>query len=422
MTDEMIKTLGELCSFQSVAERSGDISAPWGSEVNRALQYMLSLCESFGFRTKNCDDKIGWAEIGSQQEIFGILVHLDVVPAGEGWDYEPYSATLAGERIYGRGVTDDKGPAVACVYAMRDLLQSGIPLTRRIRIIFGQTEETGEWEDMEFYKATEELPVMGFTPDADFPAVYGEKGIAIITLSMQKERSGLKSAGGGQAPNMVPDWASAEVETSTGVLKISAAGVAAHGSTPEDGENAISRLMTEIASAVPECRFAEFYNRCIGFDMNGNLAGIPLCDRESGKLTMNAGMLSMTEETADLTLDIRYPVTCTIDQIMEGLSHCVGPFGVTARLDNHMPPIYMAKDSELMTKLISTYRLLTGSDAEPIVMGGGTYARAMENIVAYGPMFPGRELTEHQKNEYILIDDLVRLRLIYREALKEICS
>ena len=174
--NEMLQTLNQLCSFKSVTARTDDPEHPYGEETNKALKYMLDTCKGFGFRTVNLDNQIGYAEIGEGEELFGILAHLDVVPVGSGWAHDPFAATVADDGyIYGRGVVDDKGPAVASVYAMKDLLDSGRKFTKRIRIIFGQTEEKGPWTDMEYYKEHEELPAMGITPDADFPALYGER-------------------------------------------------------------------------------------------------------------------------------------------------------------------------------------------------------------------------------------------------------
>lgn len=421
--ESMIEALDGLCRFASVAEPSENECAPYGREVNGALRYALELCESFGFRTKNCDNKIGYAEIGQGEEIIGILVHLDVVPAGSGWDYEPYAATCDGDRIYGRGVSDDKGPAITCIYAMKDLLDSGAAINRRVRIIFGQTEESGDWTDMDYYKATEELPVMGFTPDGDFPAMYGEKGIAIMRLTMAAEAAGFLTAQAGVAANVVPDQAGASLRTKDGTVReFSAGGKSAHASMPEDGDNAISHLMEQIAASGLPCGFADFYQDCIGFDYNGGRAGIGFEDGQSGKLTLNAGMLRLEGENCELTVDVRYPVTYKLDQVVDALGERVRPYGVTLEVMEQIGPVYMAKDGELITALLKVYRDLTGDDSEPTVVGGGTYARAMDNIVAFGPMLPGRELTEHQKNEYILREDFFLLREIYRKAIEALAG
>lgn len=421
--DEMISSLQALAAIESVAVE-GTPDKPFGEGPARALDCALALCGALGFRTKRCGSYMGYAEIGEGTELIGILVHLDVVPAGSGWDYPPYAATVADGKLYGRGVTDDKGPAVACIYAMKDLLDSGIPLKKRVRILFGLSEEAGEWPDMEYYKQTEELPSYGFTPDADFPAIYGEKGIAMIRFSMPLGKSGLLEAEGGTAPNMVPDACFAVLCDGDGSrIRIEATGKSAHGSTPEDGENAISKLMADIRAKGLPCPFADFYNEAIGFDLHGEHVNCRLSDEQSGALTLNAGMLRADENTVHLTADIRYPVTCTLDEVTGRLQEAAASYGVTVAVETHRKPVYMDKDSALIRSLMEAYREATGdTQAQPAVMGGGTYARAMDHIVAFGPMLPGRPCTEHQANENLPLEDFFKLREIYGLALKRLCQ
>ncbi len=421
--NEMIQTLNELCSFKSVTTRTDDPAFPYGEETNKALKFMLETCKGFGFRTVNLDNQLGYAEIGEGDEIFGILAHLDVVPVGGGWTHEPFAATFSDDGyIYGRGVIDDKGPAVASVYAMKDVLDSGAKFNKRIRIIFGQTEEKGPWSDMEYYKQHEELPAMGITPDADFPALCGEKGIMHFTLSMPAKKAGFISVSGGQASNMVADEAKGSVDCGGFVRDFYEQGKASHGSTPQDGKNAISMLMKEVGDATENCGMANFYNKYIGFDVYGEKFGIDGSDEESGRLTLNVGKIEMNEDTVDLRMDIRYPVTFTSDSIIAGLKEVAEREGLRFILEEDKPPIYMDRNGELITKLLEVYRDITGRDDEARVIGGGTYARAMSNIVAFGPMLPGRECTEHQPNERILLEDYLLLRKVYAEAFKRICT
>lgn len=420
----MIESLKKLCSINSVAVgdeqdntyiRVGCTSdAPYGEGPKKALDYMLSLCDSFGFRVKNCGNRLGYAEIGEGEEIFGILVHLDVVPAGNGWDYDPFDLTEVDGKIYGRGSTDDKGPAIAAVYAMKDILDSGVKLKRRIRIIFGQTEETGEWTDMDYYKQTEELPAMGFTPDADFPTIYCEKGILHTEITLKDSEGIFKVLDAGLAVNMVPDFAHAELNDGR---VFDETGKSAHGSTPEDGENAISKLMKTLEDAGVDSSFVRFYNSCIGFRLDGSGIGADFSDESSGGLTLNAGTLTLEDGQIKLALDMRCPATIPLEEIAQSISKALAPYGASSRTLHFMDSVFMDKSSDLITKLNNAYYQVTGRNDKPIVMGGGTYARAMSNIVAFGPMIPGRELTEHQKNEYILKEDFLMLREIYRTAL-----
>lgn len=414
---EMLETLDKLCRFKSVAELTGDPTAPYGKQVNEALKFALSACEGFGMRVKNCNNQLGWAEIGEGSEIVGIPAHLDVVPAGDGWKTEPYSATVIDGMIYGRGVCDDKGPAVACIYAMRDILKSKIPLKRRVRLIFGQTEENGDWTDMDYYRGHEEIPAFGFTPDGDFPAIYGEKGILTLKLSMPLEKSGLLSASGGNAPNMVADFAKAK---SSNGKAFSAVGKSAHGSTPELGENAISCLFS--VPELSDCPFARFYNEKIGMNIHGEAIGAGFSDEKSGCLIFNVGLLGSDAENVFIIVNLRTPVDFDYPEIEAAILHECAPYGVTVERLSWQAPIYLGKDGEPVKTLVRVYRECTGDDSGAKVIGGGTYARAMDSIVAFGPMFPELEPTEHQPNECYPVEKFALLREIYRKAIEQLAN
>lgn len=416
--EEMIDALRELVRIPSVAGVDVTPEAPYGKTSAQALQAALDLCASMGMRTVNRDGQVGWAEIGQGDEMVGILVHLDVVPAGEGWDYPAYDLTETDGRLYGRGVTDDKGPAIACIYAMKDLLDSGAALKRRIRIIFGQSEETGVWQDMEWYKAHEELPVFGFTPDADFPAIYGEKGILCMEVSLPASASALERIEGGDASNMVPAWCRARLQGKD----YETAGRAAHASTPEDGDSAITKMMALLAEEIPQDPLVAFYQKYIGAALHGQQMGCALEDDKSGKLTMNAGTLRMREDRIVLEIDVRNPVTFPPEAVIGPVKQAAAEFGLTVTVTENTAPVYMDKDGVVIRSLLEVYRAATGDASGPAVIGGGTYARAMDHIVAFGPMIPGRELTEHQKNEYILREDLCTIREIYRAAMERLAD
>ena len=409
--EDMIKALAGLLEIESVSSR-GTSEKPFGAGADKALEYALSLCESLGFRTKRCGDMLGYAEIGQGTEMVGILAHLDVVPAGNGWDFPPFALTRKDGKLYGRGVTDDKGPAVASVFAMKDILDSQIELKKRIRIIFGLTEESGDWDDIEFYKKTEELPVCGFTPDADFPCIYGEKGILMLEISLPCA-SEISVLEGGTAPNMVADYCKCVI----GDAFFETHGVSAHGSMPQDGDNAISKLM----ALLPQNAVAEFYKTCIGFDLGGKKLGCELWDELSGKLTLNVGMVRLENKNAVFSVDIRYPVSFSHEDVVGRIRETLQKYGASVTILAQMNPVYMDENGPVISALMEAYTLVTGDvENKPSVIGGGTYARAMDNIVAFGPMLPGRELTEHQKNEYMQETDFGLLRDIYRLALEKL--
>lgn len=323
--EELLKSLQELLVIESVARR--DQEKPFGNGVAQALDYTLSLCQRMGFHTKNADGLYGYAEIGEGAEIIGCLGHLDVVPAGDGWHYPPYAGTIDGGRLYGRGTIDDKGPTLIALFAAHDVAQAyeraGKPMPRRIRFIFGQTEESGPWDDMAAYVAHEEPVRFGFTPDADFPAIYCEKGILRLHLTMPLTGSGILDAKGGTVVNMVPD--ACTVTTAAGTYQ--AAGKCAHGSTPWRGENAIDRAMEQLpAESGP---FAAAYRALFGSDVYGKKLGIAMTSPDSGPLSMNVGLLRVEDGLIRLSVDIRHPETAAADHIAETVRRAVEPYGFT---------------------------------------------------------------------------------------------
>lgn len=421
--EEMISSLAELIKIKSVTRTDITDEAPLGRKSLKVLEKALEICRRLGFRTKNCDNLTGWAEIGEGKEVVGILCHLDVVPAGDDWSFDPFELTEKDGRLYGRGTADDKGPAAACIYAMKDILDEGISLKRRIRIIFGISEEAGDWIDMEHYIANEEIPCFGITPDADYPVLCGEKGIMNLELSMPKKDSGIIYACAGNAVNVVPSKCEAEYTVHNGDIRsVCTTGIPAHGSTPEAGENAISKAMEEISNN-SDSSFAKYYMENIGYNVNGELTGCGFSDEKSGRLTMNAGMLHTDDEKITLSLDIRCPIDVDSKEVVKEIEKRAKPYGIDVKMTHWKAPVYLDKNGPVIQTLLNTYKEITNdTDAEAKTIGGGTYARAMKNIIAFGASFPGHESTEHMKDEYILKEDLILNRTIYKKALERLAN
>ncbi len=417
---EFLDDLSGLISIESVAGIDVSPEAPYGKGSAKALSYMLSLCQSLGFKVKNCDDRVGWAEIGEGDEVVGVLCHLDVVPAGEGWHYPPFALTIDGDRAYGRGVVDDKGPAMSCVAAMKDLLDENAPLKRRIRIVFGLSEETGSWSDMAWYREHEGNPAFGITPDGDYPAIYGEKGLVQLRLAMPLAESGMLNAFAGSACNVVPSAAEASFVLADGSeVTLRAEGSSAHASTPQEGRNAISALMEKAAGTEGlKSSFVDFYERYIGWDLSGEKMGCGFSDDKSGALTLNAAMLRVEGDELAFYIDIRYPVTFEVDDVLAPIKAASEPYGFSVEIMESLLPIYMDKNGSVVRTILDVYHEMTDDKTgEAMVIGGATYARSMDHIVAFGPVLPGREMTEHMADEYALLDDIFLNEKIYREAL-----
>lgn len=451
---EMLTSLSNLISIPSVAVDT-EGSKPFGENVHEAFMYMLSLAEKEGFETYNADNFGGHIDFkGTEEGVVGIVGHLDVVPEGDGWDHEPYKSEIVDGKLYGRGSIDDKGPVMASFYAMKALKDCGYKPKRTIRLILGLDEETN-WKGMHHYlEHVESLPDFGFTPDGDFPAIHGEKGILVFEIA--KKFNGVSAKGlelsslkGGTAANAVAGSARAVLHDSMGTgydrikeqvaafrdekgcrinckgigksFEITVQGVPAHGAKPECGKNAIS-IMMEFLGRLNFANedtndFISFYNGCIGYDLHGERIGCSFEDDQSGKLIFNVGMIDVDKKTAQVTINIRYPVTVTDEQVYDGIMSVLDEYDLGIVKGHQQDPIYIPAEDPLIVTLMDIYRKHTGDEgSEPLVIGGGTYARAMKNVVAFGAMFPGDPDMCHQINEYIPVENLVKLAEIYAEA------
>ena len=428
-------------------------NAPFGPTCRQALDYTLKLCQELGFRTKDVGGYAGHAEFGEGAEYVGALGHLDVVPEGGGWQHPPYGAELDNGYIYARGSSDDKGPTYAALFAAKAVLDSGLPLRRRIRVIFGCDEESGFGCVHHYFDvANEERPVLGFTPDAGFPLIYAEKGIANLILEKVRPTPNgdlrIASASGGRRPNMVPDsaeallvgehealaraaeqldnyWDRNVILTPTAdTLKITALGKSAHGARPTNGDNAVARLARVLATLnLPD---TELWLDWIAdsVDATGQALGIAHTDDVAGPLTSNLGVLEATEAKVRITYNIRYPVTWSKEELLAAYTPVGEKAGWTIAEVHDQAPLYVPLDQEPVATLLRVYRENTGDmDSQPGTMGGGTYARATPHIVAYGAGFPnGSDGPAHEPDERIAVSTLLNAAKIYAQALYEMAK
>lgn len=405
---EIINSVLESVKINSI-EDSPEEGMPFGKGVSDALEHALALADKMGFRTKNVDGYFGYAEYGEGEEMVAVLGHLDIVPVGDDWTFDPWGE-IVDDRIYGRGTLDDKGCIIGALYALDAVRELAGTMKRRIRIIFGTNEETGS-RDMVKYNETEETPAMGFTPDADYPVIFSEKGIARVTLEKKITDGSLIMAKAGNAVNIVPGTAAIKFVAADGQsVELIAEGVPAHGSTPELGKNAISALMKNAAekSSGELKKFVDFYNEYIADETDGRSLGIACVTGKFGNTTVNAGLMEGNIECIKITLDCRYPAKENFNSKVETLKKTASEYGIECELIKNVEPLYVPEDSVLVQTLQAVYNEQTGDKAEPVVIGGGTYAKAVKNIVAFGPVFPGQESVIHQKDEFITIEHLMK--------------
>ena len=442
---DMIETLQRWIRVPSVrAERSAD-NAPFGDTVRQALDVAIGDLARLGMNPRDIDGYCCDAEIGEGEETIAVLAHLDVVPEGDGWTHDPYGGEIVDGRLIGRGTSDDKGPGVAAMFAMKAIVDAGIPLKKRCRLILGCDEESG-MEDLHYYEEKIGLPDMGFSPDANFPLINTEKGIMSMKCRAKIEDESLVSIACGTRSNVVPgtataivkgDWRAEAAEAfdvadedcgietellEDGCTKIVVTGVPAHAAVPDTGKNAGKMLLAvlkvlEIGGA-PVSLLCE---ACREGNHGVNL-GIAGSDAVSGALTINLGLLNAKDGEMNLTFDCRFPVFFNAETIGATVTKRLAPAGFETVIPRVSEPHHVPESSELVTKLMGVYNEITGQQARPFAIGGGTYARHLKEGVAFGMLFPGEPELEHQANESISLESFARAARIYAYSIVALCS
>lgn len=425
--DQMVEMLQKLIAFPSVKAES-DGAYPFGKNIDDCLRYALGCAKEIGMETTYVDGYAGHADIGSGDKTLGVLVHLDVVPEGTGWDEDtpPYAGVVKNDMVYGRGSGDNKAAAVAALFAVKACLDSGAKLDKKkIRIIFGCDEESG-WADIDYYKTKFEMPDFGFSPDASFPLYNAEKGIfhSCIHVPAGKDDAKILSFVSGERPNVVCpqaqvvldgeialnlDGFDAKTSIDGGKTYLTVRGRAAHAAWPAGGVNAAIRAMQLLRLNGFTGNGIDLVCDLIGDAVNGEKFGVGFRDEVSGPLTLNLGIVRKTENGFDLTIDIRYPCTTPYACVHDEMVRRIEPFGGALEVLEQKDPLYLPKEHPWVRMLLDVYHESTGLPAYPMSMGGGTYARALKNAVAFGCGFPDSiGENAHAPNECFPIEDMVR--------------
>ena len=404
--NECLNTLKKWLKIKSV-KSSPETGAPFGAGVKTMLLTALSDAEKLGFKTVNYDNYVGEVVFGEGEDKNGIAVlcHLDVVPEGDAalWSHPPYAAETDGDKIFARGVEDDKGPAAVCLYALKKLKDEGFVPRRKIKLIFGCDEESG-WDCIAHYKKVAVMPREGFSPDGDFPVIYSEKGIYHIKYAFPIKKS-VKNVSGGDRVNVVPDKARVEYENGR-IVEFS--GKTAHGSTPCLGDNAVKKAIYDTVkngAFKKEDYLNLFENEELFKDLKD----------ESGALTFSPDVVLKKGDFVYFDVDVRYPSQIDFDIINDRLK-TIGDFTVI----EHKKPLFVDKTSELVTALNDIYNKFSGRNESPVTTGGGTYARALENGVAFGPLPLDAGGRAHMPDEFMTISELKLCFDVYSAAIKEL--
>lgn len=432
-----VKSLEELIRVPSVLDESDSGEGhPFGKNVVAALDKVLEICEGIGFRTfKDPEGYYAYAEVGEGNDLFGVLCHMDVVPAADqkGWNTDPFEPVVKDGIIYGRGSQDDKGPSMAALYAVKSLMDAGVEFNQRIRFIFGSDEEN-LWRCMEKYNEKEESVTSGIAPDHSFPLTFAELGLLQAYLVGPGTDKIAVKAGG--ALNVVPDTApysgeyvdqvkakldelgfEYEMEGDTVVVQ----GKSVHAKDAPEGINAITRLTMALAEVV-DFGPLNFLGKVVKENATGaNVVG-KTEDEQSGELTMNFASLSISPEETKIGVDMRLPVTVKKEELEAKIQAAVKDYGLTYEEFDWLDSLYVPQDSTLVKTLLATYREMTGDMTEPEISGGATFARTMKNCVAYGAMFEDTPDFMHQANEQWELAQLYKAMEIYAESIYRLCG
>ncbi|AVQ33293.1 dipeptidase PepV [Staphylococcus muscae] len=456
--DQMIEDLTGLLAIPSVRnDDEATADAPVGPGPKAALEYMYQLAERDGFDTFDTDHLAGRIEVGKGEDLFGILGHVDVVPAGDGWDSDPFTPVVTDDRVIARGTLDDKGPTIAAYYAVKILNDMKVDWKKRIHIIIG-TDEESDWKCTDRYFETEEMPSIGIAPDAEFPLIHGEKGITTFdikqtTLAQDDDEPEIELHlfNAGERYNMVPDEAKADLlvkenmthtiqqfeaflsehhltgnhEVENGILKLTVYGKAVHGMDPSIGVNAglyLLHFLNTLHLDQTAHNWTAFSERYLYDSHFGEKIGMKYHTDQMGDLTTNIGILTYDKaQGGSFGINLRYPEGFDFETAIRQFEQDIKTLGFELEIGKVQVPHFVDPSDPFIQKLLTAYRNQTGDMSPSYTIGGGTYARNLDKGVAFGAMFDDSEDLMHQKNEYITKKQLFNATSIYLEAIYSIC-
>lgn len=454
----LLDDLAEIIAIPSVYSTPTK-DAPYGVECRRALEWFVDKARSYGLKAENVDNACAYAEIGEGDECVGVLAHLDVVPAGNGWATDPFKMVYDGGKLYGRGVGDDKGSVVVCLHALKDIAESGAKLKRRVRLIVGADEERGSSCIRHYVEKGCEIPAMSFVPDSEFPIINSEKGISHIKFVFDDKRlaQNISSIKAAECLNAVPDRAEVKLvkdceleraikkvcggtvtadvfksspaavnivsggsrpedfEIQNGaVVEIAANGTAEHASTPEKGDSALWKLLGFLSAF--DCASDTLKNvyDTLCTPLSAQKLGIYVDDPKTGDLTMCMSMAEMEKGKLCLYIDFRLPLGVVPKTVADAIC---AKLNCRAEILDYHPNLYIDEDSPLIQALLSVYRDITGDMTPPLKTGGGTYARELPNAVAFGCTPVDMDINMHRADENFPVEQLFLNYRIYRAAM-----
>jgi len=429
---EALSTLIEDLKINSVYDESTiNSEMPYGKGVASCFKFLGELAIKDGFNVDYCDGHCLEISYGEGKQLVCIFAHQDVVPVNGDWKFDPFSGTVYENRVYSRGASDDKGPGISAYYALKALKDNGLINGYRVKLVFGGDEERGSsCLDYYFNFLKKEEPTYGFTPDADFPLIYGEKGIINYKYSSKIKFKNVLSIDAGVVNNAVIDKAKCVVknpEILENYLKNNKniiykkeegntfvfIGEPAHGSTPEEGINAGIIMLIVLGEVYNEPFLQLLGNEYLDpFGMNMH---VEYSSEDMGKTTYNVGIIKYDGDIFEMTVNFRYPENVDPDSIIDKIQEC-SPFPIYI-LSKTNPLYYDPRNTDFIKELMKVYKEETNSDEKPLAIGGGTYAKEAKNTVAFGSHFKGKVDNIHAENEKIDLEDFYSSMPIYAHAI-----
>ena len=411
---EILDDLAQIIAIESIADEQSQVK-PFGEGSARALKWGEDFMKGMGMTTENFDNYAVRGDLFDQGEpVLGILAHLDTVPVSSGWSFDPFKLTQKDGVLYGRGTIDDKGPAVAALWAAKAVKELGIPV-KNFRLIFGGDEENG-CKDMEYYAKREKFPPMVFTPDGSFPVLNCEKGLVHLTAHAPLEDPEITQLSGGMALNAIPD----KCRVTVGGVEKLYEGVSAHGSRPELGENAVTRFLEDYSGgdkALTGLKKLFPHGEC-----DGASCGLGFQDQISGKMTCALTVLKLEQGRLNIGIDIRFPIDRKYEQIRRIIEAALNGQGFTIDTCEGMEPHYVEENSQFVQKLLEVYHDVSGEQGSCIAEGGITYVHGIEGGVAFGAEFPWEQNNMHGDDEHITLETFRMNLNMYANAIAELCG
>lgn len=431
-----LKTLVEIPSVRNLS--SAENNAPFGKEIRRAFDKFIEIAQREGFQVHDEKGYAVSAQIGEGENYIAVLGHLDVVEAGDYdlWDQDPFTMTEKEGILYGRGVNDDKGPLLAALYAVSRIKEENLKLRYPIRIIAGGAEET-TWECMKEYFKHHKQPIYGFSPDGNFPIVNGEKGILQVRFSLPRDK-GIEVKSKTRLNYVCDDLEfilsdksaisfidkANEIRHDEDGIHVSYKGVRSLSRNPQRGKNALFTFTKEFINHVQKYPSLNkmvqmIYDQFLD-DFYGEKSGLYHIDDEMGTGSVCLMSMNTNEEEIELCVDVRYVKSTNEKELLNKLQSIADQYGCKLDILNHKRLLYVPEDSDLIKSLKTAYRRVMNEDAEVFTKGGASYARVLDNGVAFGATFPGEDPKPHMPNECMPIASLIKAYEIYYESLKEL--